>query len=442
MGQERGPMGGPGRRPQRKPPRCARRSPRQQGWRGVLRCRPTTSGNTCSSGTPAPSTALRAPPSTPRTPWSPAPRADKVSTSHSRGDATRTTSTCRMPSRSQMGLLSICPPTVARVRSSPASSSGTTGRNPPQGPAPPTRPESWRTPSSSTRTPCRCSPNTSSVTRRCVPSTRHSISGCPGSVTNPGTQVSAARSRSAGSTANPPTRSSGRPRGGMTRRNSSPPKTPQLSWPEVSRGRAPRLSRSVPCRGCPPRLIRCATMRRQARTSIAWPVPSVSLLSPRTNRQDRPPSSRAGSRPLSANTTGGNLLRKPLVDERRGSAVDRGRRDRPKCPGVPSTVLNCPLRARSRRCNRARGFESRLRAGSSNPQVPRPPVRRAAWSVRWLQRTAALYPARNLEYRCSSRSGSGWSCRRVGVISGRPCISWRPWRSMGPSTSWSRSLLI
>ena len=93
------------------------------------------------------------------------------------------------------------PATTAHARSSPASSTATSAPSPPPAPAPPTRTTSSRHSSSSTRTPYRSSPSTSSATSGCVPSTTRSNDGCPGSPPSPGTRVCAARSRSDGRTA-------------------------------------------------------------------------------------------------------------------------------------------------------------------------------------------------------------------------------------------------
>ena len=96
----------------------------------------------------------------------------------SRG-GTRTTSTCRIASRPPMGSPSTCPPTTAPARCSPGSSIETIARNPRHGRWLPTRPESSRGPSGSTRMHCHCSPSTFSVTRRSAHSTRRSSVGCP-----------------------------------------------------------------------------------------------------------------------------------------------------------------------------------------------------------------------------------------------------------------------
>ena len=94
-------------------------------------------------------------------------------------DGTRTTSTCRMTSRSLMDSPSTCPPTTVPARCSPGSSNETTARNPRHGRWLPTRPKSSRGSPGNTRMHCPCSPSTFSATRRSALSTRRSSVGCP-----------------------------------------------------------------------------------------------------------------------------------------------------------------------------------------------------------------------------------------------------------------------
>jgi conjugative relaxase-like TrwC/TraI family protein len=221
------------------------------GPAGSSCCRPSTWEAMCSSGTPARSTVPRERPWTRRTPLSTAPRVDRVSMSRSREGATRTISTSLMTSRPLMGSRSTHPPITARARSSPGSSSETTARSPPPDPAPPIRPESSRGPSSSTRTSCRCSPDTSSGTRRCAPWTQRSNRGCRASPTSRATPLSGDRSRSAGPMVRTPTTSSARPSGGTLAQSSSNRRTLRRSWREVSRGAVTFLTGSAPRSGCP-----------------------------------------------------------------------------------------------------------------------------------------------------------------------------------------------
>ena len=126
VGEERGPVDRPGRRPQRRPPRCARGSSRSQARRGAQvagRLRRATR-------------AARVRQHHPRRPGrhrrhdAHRGRRHRESTRSVRRalrGRTRTTSTCRMTSRSLMDSPSTCPPTTARARSSPDPRAGRPG---------------------------------------------------------------------------------------------------------------------------------------------------------------------------------------------------------------------------------------------------------------------------------------------------------------------------